>query len=120
MSKPTAAQVEAERKALKHLKRLIPTLDRYRVNRHDAIDAQGQVMRFNLSMAEIKRQWPSETDGDTQGAAEDARYWMDGGDVLSPCQMWAGVAANTPEKQAILKRLERDTANIADLGHLVR
>lgn len=83
--KPTPAEVRAELKHLRAVKPLIPHKDEYGINNYNLHSAQISTLRYGLTMAEIERQYP---DLDTQGAAEDARYWLDGGEVLSPSGRW--------------------------------
>jgi hypothetical protein len=103
--RPTSI-VEHDCAILRGLKKYIPRFDRYRVDRHKLIDAQIQTMRGGLTYAHIKKNWPTETDGDAQGAAQDARFWMDGGKIASPSESWQSLAVGQnlpPIKQALSK-----------------
>lgn len=89
-NKRTVEEIKAEWQALKALRPDVPHYDRYKVNQWAMIDAQIQVLRHGLTLAEINRQWAG-TD-DERGYAQDARFWMDGGDVLAPATAWKSLA----------------------------
>lgn len=106
MPKPTAKEIDTERKALKHLKRFVPHRTRYGVDNWAMIGAQIQVLGMNFSYEEIDQAWPGpdETgDPECRGAAQDARYWMDGKDIISPTQSWAPWVL--PERQSAKSRI---------------
>lgn len=86
MAKSTATEIQDEWQVLLALKKHVPHFDRYMVDQWKAIAAMVQVLRYDLLMPEIRQQWP---DLDMRSAAEDARYWMDGGDVLSAAKSWS-------------------------------
>lgn len=89
MVKRSNSDIQNEWRTLRQMKRQIPRMSawRPRTNQHDAIDAMISALRYDMSLPEIKAQYQDEA----QGAAEDARYWADGGDILSPTKLWASV-----------------------------
>ena len=93
--KPTAAEVHAELRALRSLRGQIPHYAEFGIDNFDMLAAQTQVIEYNLSMAQIARQFGEEAE--LCGAAEDALYWQQGGDVLSPAESWANVAKTVLE-----------------------
>ena len=78
---PTKQQIDDEWRLLKQMKKSIPHRDDHRLDNHAAIDAMIQILRFDLELTT----WE---DLDTRSAAEDAKYWMDGGEILSPAESW--------------------------------
>lgn len=85
----TELEVKAELVALRALKPRLPRYDtRYaeKLNNHAMLHAQIQSLRYDLTLADIRRQYPSGSH--EQGAAEDALYWQQGGSVPKPSLCW--------------------------------
>jgi hypothetical protein len=88
MKKKTESEIRDEWRALPAFKKLIPRLDRYRVDRWAMIDAQVETLSGGYTLAEIVKHWDNDRGGDCRGAAEDALYWSQGGPVFSPVESW--------------------------------
>lgn len=88
--------IQSEWKALRAMRNSIPHYTRYRVNQWAQIDAQVRTLYDRLTLREIKARY---ADLDVRSAAEDALYWMRGGDVLSPSESWKCLLAD-PQKSA--------------------
>lgn len=80
--------IQAEWCALRELRPSIPHYTVYHVNQWAQIDAQVRTLYDRLTLREIKARY---SDLDVRSAAEDALYWMRGGDVLSPSDSWNGL-----------------------------
>jgi hypothetical protein len=108
----TDAEIQAEWKALPEFKKQVPHYDRYRVDQWMMIDAQIETLRDGFNLAQIKKRWNTDDEGDCRGAAEDALYWKQGGKVFSPVQFWRmGIVSylklqKPPKTRGVVKALQ--------------
>ena len=84
-------EIRAEYEALKEIKNQVPQFTSWGIDQREMILAQVQTLEHEYTMEDVWKWWPSieePQDGDVRGACEDAIYWKNGGDVLSPAQAW--------------------------------
>ncbi len=88
MSQPTQEQIKKEIKALEEMQPKVKRFSSFGDDNHEAIDAQLDVLKNDLTDDEIDEQYENHE----RSNAQDARLWLDGdGDPESPSEGWQGL-----------------------------
>lgn len=103
---PTKAEIKAEIKKLKDMKKHVPEFNFFRDSNHHEIEAQIYVLKNDIDHDEIaERYLPKGGDGEptdlersagitieAESAGRDARNWMDGEEADAPSKGWESLA----------------------------
>ncbi len=88
MSIPTPEEIKKEIKALEEMQPKVKRFSAFGDDHHEAIDAQLDVLKNDLTDDEIDEQYENHA----RSNAQDARLWLDGeGDSESPSEEWQGL-----------------------------
>lgn len=95
-------EIRDEVAALRQVRAEMPhyTDDRYKTNQWALVDAAIETLLEGYTLAELRAKWDNDRGGDARGAAEDALYWVDGGDIPSQSSVWKSVVLERAKKAA--------------------
>lgn len=84
-------EIQDEYLALEALQKRVPHFTHLGEDNWEMIGAQIQTLKWEYTIEQIDHWWPDKTgrsDGDNHGAAEDALFWKQGGDIPAPSEVW--------------------------------
>ncbi len=85
-------EIQQEYLALEAIQKRVPHFEHTGEDNWEMIGAQIQTLKWEYTLDQIDHWWPDKTgrdDGNNHGAAEDALFWKQGGDIPSPSSIWS-------------------------------